>query len=68
MESMDSVDDAEEFFWCPFGVVERGAEVVLMGWARGLGWLAAGVVYMISKAWIVVPPYLSPKSDTCKTE
>ncbi len=67
-ESLDSVDDAEEFFWWPFGVFERGPEVVLMEWAKGLGWLAAGVVYVISKARRVVPPCLSPRSDTYRTK
>ncbi len=49
-ESLDSVDEADEFFWWPFKVFELGPEVVLMEWAKGLGWLAAGMVYIISKA------------------
>ena len=56
------MDEEEAVFWCPFGVSGLAAETVLIDSARGPGWKST-LVYIISKACIVVPLYLSPRSE-----
>jgi hypothetical protein len=62
------VDDEDMVLWWPFGVSDLRPEVVLIESAKGPGWGAAGLVYIISKACMVVPPYLSLRSETYSTE
>jgi hypothetical protein len=61
----DSVDDEDEFFWCPFSVPDLTGGVVLMERASGPREVE-GELYIMSNAWMVVPPYLSPSSETYK--